>query len=201
LYELEFGKGSILLDGRNVRGLNLADLRRNVVLVPQRARLFEGTIYSNLTYAIGDPDARLVRRALEAVDLAPLIDSLPRGIETWVGEGGVSLSGGQRQRLALARALLARPPVLLLDDCASALDAQTEAHVRSRLGDLRSGQTRIIVSHQPQSLAGCDWLVVLEHGHVVRQGRPHQVLAESEVAIEAGKFSRVSQPVARPAAI
>jgi ABC-type multidrug transport system fused ATPase/permease subunit len=176
LYDLPSGGGRILLDGRDIRGLRGAELRRAVMLVPQQARLFEGTIRFNLTYAARDANDALIRRALEAVDMGELIDSLPQGLETWVGERGASLSGGQRQRLALARALIARPPVLLLDDSTSALDAQTEARVRSRLGDLRPNQTRVIVSHKAESLRSADWLVVLDHGCIVQEGQPRPIL-------------------------
>jgi ABC-type multidrug transport system fused ATPase/permease subunit len=176
LYDLPEGGGRILLDGRDIRSLNTADLRRSVMLVPQQARLFEGTIRFNLTYAARDADEALIRRALEAVDLADLVHSLPQGLDTWVGERGASLSGGQRQRLALARALIAQPPVLLLDDCTSALDAQTECYVRERIASFRPQQTRLIVSHKPEAMWAADWVVMLDRGRVVRQGPPQKVL-------------------------
>src|SRR5437762_9410862 len=134
------------------------------MLVPKQARLFEGTIRSNLTYAARDADEALIRRALEAVDLAALVDSLPQGLETHVGERGASLSGGQRQRLALARGLIARPPVLLLDDCTSALDAQTEAYVREQIAQFSLYQKRLIVSHKPETVLAPAWLVVYYQG-------------------------------------
>jgi ABC-type multidrug transport system fused ATPase/permease subunit len=177
LYDLPAAGGRISLDGRYIRTLHIGDLRRNVVLVPQQARLFEGTIRFNLTYAARDADDASLRKVLEAVDLADFVDSLPDGLETWVGERGASLSGGQRQRLALARGMLTRPPVLLLDDCTSALDAQTEAHVRSHIASFCPHQTRILVSHKLETLRAVDWLVVLEGGRMVRQGDPRTILA------------------------
>jgi ABC-type multidrug transport system fused ATPase/permease subunit len=183
LYDLPDGSGRILLDQRDIASLHAAELRRACVLVPQQARLFEGTIRFNLTYAARDADESLIRRALEAVDLAELIDSLPQGLETSVGERGASLSGGQRQRLALARGLITQPPVLLLDDCTSALDAQTEAYVRQQIAEFQPQQTRLMVSHKLESLWTADWLVMLDHGRIIRQGNPRVLLADEMTKI------------------
>jgi ABC-type multidrug transport system fused ATPase/permease subunit len=185
LYDLPADSGRILLDGRDIASLHSGDLRRACVLVPQQARLFEGTIHFNLTYANRDAEEGLIRRALEAVDLADLIDSLPQGLETWVGERGASLSGGQRQRLALARGLITRPPVLLLDDCTSALDAQTEAYVRRQIADFHPQQTRLVVSHKLEALWATDWLVMLDHGRILRQGDPRLLLRDEMTNISA----------------
>lgn len=189
LYDLAPGHGRILLDGRDLRTLRSADLRRSVLLVPQQARLFAGTLRSNLTYAAHDASDGLLRQAVAAVDLTELVESLPQGLQTPVGERGATLSGGQRQRLALARALIARPPVLLLDDCTSALDTQTEARVWERMGRIRPLQTRVIVSNKLESLAGVDWLVILEAGRIACQGSPHKVLPHSPAVALAGKVS------------
>jgi ABC-type multidrug transport system fused ATPase/permease subunit len=176
LYDVD--EGRILLDGRDVREVRQADLRHAVVLVPQQAVLFEGTLRSNLLYAAPAASAASIRRVLEALDLETLVVSLPRGLETRVGDRGYSLSGGQRQRLALARALLAQPQVLLLDDCTSALDAETEARVRAALDDLLPGRTKIIVSHKTDSVCHADWVVMLEGGRIVKQGQPETFAAE-----------------------
>ncbi len=170
LYDVD--EGRILLDGRDVRELRQSELRQAVVLVPQQAVLFEGTLRSNLLYAAPAASAASIRRVLEALDLETLIASLPRGLETRVGDRGYSLSGGQRQRLALARALLSQPQVLLLDDCTSALDAETEARVRAALDDLLPGRTKIIVAHKADSVRHADWIATLEGGRIVKQGKP-----------------------------
>jgi ABC-type multidrug transport system fused ATPase/permease subunit len=176
LYDLPAGCGAVLLDGHDVRDLRLADLRRAAVLVPQQAMLFEGTIRTNLTYARPDAPPQDVARALEVADLAAMVEALPRGLDTPVGERGFSLSGGQRQRLALARALIADPAVLLLDDCTSALDAETEGRIQAALLELLPDRTCVIVSHKVSSVCRADHIVVLEAGRVVEQGGHDELL-------------------------
>ncbi|QDV36262.1 ABC transporter ATP-binding protein [Tautonia plasticadhaerens] len=170
LYDLTEGCGALLVDGTDVRDLRLGDLRRRFALVPQRAMLFEGTIRSNLLYACPEASESRMRRALEVADLAATIDAMPLGLDTPVGERGLSLSGGQRQRLALARAVVADPSVLLLDDCTSALDAETEARVQVALAEARPGRTTLIVSHKVASFRRADRILILEGGRVVEQG-------------------------------
>jgi ABC-type multidrug transport system fused ATPase/permease subunit len=177
LYEIPPGKGAVLLDGRDVRGVRLADLRRAVALVPQQAVLFEGTLRANLTYAAPGASEAELWRALEAADLAGLVAALPEGLETPVGERGFCLSGGQRQRVALARALLTRPAVLLLDDCTSALDAETEARVCAALEEVLPGSSRIVVSHKVASVRGADRIAVLHDGRVIEEGTHDELLA------------------------
>jgi ABC-type multidrug transport system fused ATPase/permease subunit len=175
LYDVDSGR--IVLDGCDVRHLRQAELRQAVVLVPQQAVLFEGTLRSNLLYAAPRAAAAEIRRVLEALELDELVESLPRGLETPVGDRGHSLSGGQRQRFALARALLAKPTVLLLDDCTSALDAETEYRVRAALKDLLPGRTLLIASHKAAAIHEADWIIVLDGGRIVEQGRPAELLS------------------------
>ncbi|APW59252.1 ABC transporter ATP-binding protein [Paludisphaera borealis] len=177
LYDVAEGSGAVRFDGVDVRDLKLADLRRAVALVPQQALLFEGTIRSNLLYA--KPDATLdeIRQALEIADLAAMVDGLPKGLDTPVGERGYSLSGGQRQRLALARAILVDPAVLLMDDCTSALDAETEARIQNALDRRLPGRTCVVVSHKVSSVRRCDQIVVLDHGRIVERGSHDQLVA------------------------
>jgi ABC-type multidrug transport system fused ATPase/permease subunit len=177
LYDVAEGRGSVLFDDMDVRDIRAADLRKSVALVPQQAVLFEGTIGDNLLYAAGGASDEAIRRALKAVDLASTIDALPLGLDTAVGERGLTLSGGQRQRLALARAILADPAVLLLDDCTSALDAETESRVRRALVALRPGRTTIIVSHKAASLRHADFIVVLDEGRIIERGTHRELMA------------------------
>jgi ABC-type multidrug transport system fused ATPase/permease subunit len=169
--------GSVRLDCIDVRDLKLADLRRAVALVPQQAILFEGTVRSNLLYAQPQATLAQIRQALEIADLVSMVDALPEGLDTPVSERGYSLSGGQRQRLALARAILAKPAVLLLDDCTSALDAETEARIQQALDRHLPGRTCVIVSHKVSSVRHCDWIVVLENGRIIEHGTHQELLA------------------------
>jgi ABC-type multidrug transport system fused ATPase/permease subunit len=177
LYDLGEGGGAVLFDGHDVRDYRLADLRGAVALVPQQAVLFDGTILSNLTYARPGAPVGAVRRALEAADLAELVEGLPMGLDTPVGERGFTLSGGQRQRLDLARALIADPAVLLLDDCASALDAETEARIQAALEEQLPDRTCLIVSHRVSSVRHADRIVVLAAGRILEQGTHEELSA------------------------
>jgi ABC-type multidrug transport system fused ATPase/permease subunit len=168
--------GAVCFDGQDVRNLKLADLRRAVALVPQQALLFEGTIRNNLLYASPQATERQMHEALLIADLAETIALLPSGMETLVGERGYSLSGGQRQRLALARALLAAPAVLLLDDCTSALDAETEARIQLALEHHLPDCTFMIVSHKVASVCRADLIVVLDSGRVIERGTHAELL-------------------------
>jgi ABC-type multidrug transport system fused ATPase/permease subunit len=168
--------GAVCFDGQDVRNLKLADLRRTVALVPQQALLFEGTIRSNLLYTSPQATERQMHEALSIADLAETVALLPSGLDTLVGERGYSLSGGQRQRLALARALLAAPTVLLLDDCTSALDAETEARIQLALEHHLRDCTFMIVSHKVASVRRADLIVVLDSGRVIERGTHAELL-------------------------
>lgn len=169
--------GAVLFDGRDVRDWKLADLRKAVALVPQQSLLFEGTIRSNLLYGNARATDAQIRQALEIADLCDTVASFPQGLETPVGERGLSLSGGQRQRLALARAIVSDPAVLLLDDCTSALDSETEARIQRALRRFLPGRTCVIVSHKVASVRHADRIAVLGHGRIVEVGDHDQLLA------------------------
>ncbi len=145
--------------------------------MPQQAVLFEGTIRSNLTYARPEAKLAALERALEITDLAGLIRSLPLGLDTPVGERGFTLSGGQRQRLALARALVADPAVLLLDDCLSALDVETEARILTALEPYLVGRTCVTVSHKLGSVRGADVIIVMAGGRIIERGNHGELMA------------------------
>jgi ABC-type multidrug transport system fused ATPase/permease subunit len=168
--------GAIYFDGEDVRNLKLAELRRAVALVPQQALLFEGTIRSNMLYANPTATESQIDRALKIADLAETVASLPAGQDTVVGERGYSLSGGQRQRVALARAIVAEPTVLLLDDCTSALDAETESRIQLALDDYLPDRSCIIVSHKVASVRRAHLIVVLEAGRIIERGTHSELL-------------------------
>lgn len=183
LYDIPEGRdesgsswGKVCFDGRDIRDLKLADLRRAVAVVPQHAMLFEGTIRSNLLYANPDATEGQMQEALAVADFATTVTSLPDGMDTPVGERGYSLSGGQRQRLALARAIVAQPAVLLLDDCTSALDAETEARIQQSLDQCLPGRSCVIVSHKIASVSRADLIVILEAGRIVEKGTHTELL-------------------------
>jgi ABC-type protease/lipase transport system fused ATPase/permease subunit len=180
-----------------VRELRQAHLRQAVVIVPPQAVLFERTLRSNSLYTAPASSAASIHRVLEALDLESLVASLPQGLETRVGDRGHSLSGGQRQRLALARALLAQPQVLLLDDCTSALDAETEARVRAALDDLLPRRTMIIVAHKADAVRNANWIVVLEEGKIVEQGRPEKIFTQSPTPSVVDVTGRERMPCSR----
>jgi ABC-type multidrug transport system fused ATPase/permease subunit len=169
--------GAVCFDGRDIRDLKLLDLRRTVTLVPQQALLFDGTIRTNLLYANPDATDDEIQKALQIADLADMIASLPAGQHTVVGERGYSLSGGQRQRVALARAIVSAPTVLLLDDCTSAVDAETESRIQLALDQCLPDLTCVIVSHKVASVRNADLIIVLDSGRIVERGTHAELLA------------------------
>lgn len=170
--------GAVLVGGADVRGLDPAGLRREMGVVPQHAALFSGTIRDNLLFS--DPDATdaAIDDALRASQAYDFVTAKPEGLDTVLGEGGAGLSGGQRQRLTVARALVRRPGILILDDSSSALDYATDAALRRSLRRLDFGPTVFIVSQRVSSVRGADRIIVLDDGSVAGIGT-HAELLES----------------------
>jgi len=168
--------GSITLDGSDIRQLPLAALRTQVACAFEDPTLFSVSVRENVALGVPGASDDAIRTALAAAQ-ADFVADLPWGLDTRIGEQGMSLSGGQRQRIALARAILAGPSVLLLDDPLSALDVHTEAKVTAALGRVLASSTALVVAHRPSTVALADRVAVLEHGEIVAVGTHHDLIA------------------------
>ena len=170
-------EGAVRLDGHDLRSLGLADLRRHVALVEQVPFLFHATIAENLRYARPEATDEAVRGAAEAAGLRDLVARLPDGYATVVGERGAALSAGERQRIAIARALLADPAVLVLDEPTAALDPETERQVRAGYEALMRGRTTIVISHRHEIAERADRVAVLDGARIVETGSARELRA------------------------
>jgi ATP-binding cassette subfamily B protein len=174
---LDPGAGRVLVGGLDAREWDLDELRRRVGFVPQESFLFSDLLRENLRFARPGADDLEIVAALRQADLEGDLAGLAHGLDTRVGERGVTLSGGQRQRATLARTLLAAPPVVVLDDCLSAVDAETEAHILAALETALRGRTSVVVSHRVAALSGLDRIAVLDEGRVVELGSHDELVA------------------------
>ncbi|MFI0085191.1 ABC transporter ATP-binding protein [Streptomyces bobili] len=171
--------GRLLLDGTDMNTLDLRTYRRFVSVVPQESILFDGTIRENVAYGMEDEaDEEAVRAALRDANATEFVDRLPQGLDTLVGERGARLSGGQKQRLAIARALIRDPKVLILDEATSALDTRSEALVQQALARLLHGRTTFVVAHRLSTVRGADRIVVMGEGRILETGTHEELLRE-----------------------
>jgi len=173
--------GRILWDGQDVRGYSRGSVRARIAWVPQDPVLFAGSVRDAVR--VGKPDATEaeVWSALERAHGAEFVRALPRGLDTAVGERGAQLSGGQRQRLAIARAFVREPSLLLLDEPTSSLDAASEALVQAGLAELKAGRTTLVIAHRLSTVRNADLIVVLEAGRIIEQGTHEQLVTHGTV--------------------
>ena len=176
LYDVTSGR--VLVGGRDVRDYSLEHLRNTVAMVLQQNTLFSGTIRENLLWGDESASDEEIWAACQAACADEFISRMPQGLETDLGQGGVNVSGGQKQRLCIARAILKKPKVLILDDSTSAVDTATDAKIRRAFREELAGTTKIIIAQRVSSISGADQILVLDDGHVAAHGT-HEELLES----------------------
>ncbi len=170
-------RGRIVLDGVDIRSIRLASLRALIGVVTQETVLFNDTIRNNIAYGHADLPLERVREAAAAASILDFIEELPEGFETIIGERGVTLSGGQRQRLAIARAILKNPAIMVLDEATSSLDTESERQVQRAIETLVSGRTALMIAHRLSTIRRADRIVFLEAGRIVETGTHEELLA------------------------
>jgi ABC-type multidrug transport system fused ATPase/permease subunit len=180
-------RGDVTVDGYNLRDIKLASLRRQVAVVLQDSFLFNNTVTQNLLYGKPDATADELIAAARTANAYDFITKLPEGFETELGERGVKLSGGQKQRLALARAILADPRILILDEATSSVDAEAEYLIQQALERVLKGRTALVIAHRLSTIRNADKILVLDSGRLVETGN------HAELMQRGGLYSRLYQ--------
>lgn len=171
--------GTITIDGHDLSKVNLNSFRQHLGVVLQDDFLFEGTIRENIRFPRPNASEEKLREAVKAAYVDEFTDRFDKGLDTLIGERGVKLSGGQRQRIAIARAILANPKILVLDEATSSLDTESEALIQKSLGELTKGRTTFVIAHRLSTIRKADQILVIENGHILEQGT-HEALIASE---------------------
>jgi subfamily B ATP-binding cassette protein MsbA len=163
--------GGIEIDGIDLRQIQVSALREHIGIVTQETILFNDTVRNNIAYGLDDCPLERIVAAAKAANAHAFISQMPNGYESRIGERGVKISGGERQRLALARAILKNPPILILDEATSALDTESEILVQEAIERLMSGRTSIVIAHRLSTVQHADRIIVVEAGRIVESGR------------------------------
>jgi len=167
---------SIELDGKDLRSISLKSLRNLMGIVTQETLLFNDSIKANIAYGQQEMEMDQVVAATKAANALEFIEAMPEGFETIIGEKGVKLSGGQRQRLAIARAILKNPPILILDEATSALDTESERLVQDAIETLMADRTVIVIAHRLSTIQNANIIIVLDKGEICEEGTHHELL-------------------------
>jgi ATP-binding cassette subfamily B protein len=176
--------GAVMIDGADVRTVDPQSLRHQIAVAGDDPFLFSASVHDNIAYARPDASREDVEAAARAAQAERFILELPKGYDTLIGERGLTLSGGQRQRIGIARALLADPRILILDDATSSVDASTEASVKLALRAAMAGRTTFVIAHRLSTIALADEIVVLEAGRIAARGQHEELLERSELYAE-----------------
>ena len=169
------------MDGVDIQDIPLRVLRSNIGVVEQEPFLFSDYLRNNIAYGLETPEGEQIRDAAHTADLLEQIEEFPDGLETFLGERGMTISGGQRQRTALARAIIIKPKILILDDAFANVDTQTEDTILSRLAEIMKNRTTILISHRISTVKGADHIVVLDEGSIVETGTHEQLLDQNGI--------------------
>ena len=174
-------RGTVFVDGIDIQDIPLKVLRSNIGVVEQEPFLFSDYLRNNIAYGLETPDEEQIRGAAHTADLLEQIEEFPDGLETFLGERGMTISGGQRQRTALARAIIIKPKILILDDAFANVDTQTEDTILSRLSEIMKDRTTILISHRISTVKDADHIVVLDEGSIVESGTHEQLLEQNGI--------------------
>jgi len=169
--------GRVTIDGQDIRDVTQQSLRRGIAIVPQDTVLFNNTIYYNIVYGRYDASREEIEAAADVACIREFIERLPNGYETMVGERGLKLSGGEKQRIAIARAILKKPRILLFDEATSSLDSQTEQAILETLRQVARDHTTLVIAHRLSTVVDADRILVMEEGRIIEQGS-HKTLLE-----------------------
>jgi ABC-type multidrug transport system fused ATPase/permease subunit len=173
--------GSVTIDGADVRSVDLVSLRQAVAVVNDDPFLFSASVHDNIAYGRADATREEVQRAAAAAQADEFIGRLPDGYDTMIGERGLTISGGQRQRIAIARAIVAQPRILILDDATSSVDASTEQEIKLALEEIMANRTTFVIAHRLSTIALAERILVLQDGRLVSQGSHEDLLQTSEL--------------------